>query len=244
MRTCYYNSAQGERKIHISEYTDNMEGKITCGEGHAVIAKRGNIREHHFCHKKAVDCSCSDGMTEWHSHFQDRVEKEYQEVRMSQTFPDKDEILHVADVCIPKEKIPNCNIPAFGYVIEFQHSPMNEDTMRKRESFYTMKGYNLIWVFDCYTWEYTIIRRVLAQRDGFEEIMLRKKKGSDYPLWAQFSNGIIKFLDFGKNSLLLVTKQSGPTITGLVIPMEHFDKHYLGTCISGNRDMRDFHHPL
>lgn len=244
MRTCYYNSVQGERKIHISEYTDQMDGKITCGEGHAVIAKRGNIRVHHFCHKKTVDCSYSDGMSDWHTQFQDRVEKEYQEVRMSQTFPDEDEIIHIADLCIPKEKIPNCNIPTNGYVVEFQHSPMDVNVMRERESFYTMKGYTLVWVFDCYTWEYSVMRRVLAQKDGYEEIMLRKKKGADYPLLAKYSEGIIKFLDFDKNSLLLVTKQSGSTITGLVIPMEQFDEKYLGQCVVQGRDFRDFNHPL
>ena len=241
MRIAY----SGDQRIDIHEYDTylmtckelGIEPFLTCAEGHQVIARRGDKNVHHFAHKAHTSCSCHDNKGTWHTSWQDRVVKEAREVRMR-----GDEKLHVADICIPVDKLPT---PCYykGYVIELQHSCMNIQTIQEREKFYTSQGYNLIWIFDCsIDWEYKIIRRYKSPHR--EEIAIRRVRGRDFHMHAQYSGNVLKFLDFNKNSLFMVTKQSGSMITGVVVPIEEFDLKYLGSYACSNRDMRPFHHSM
>lgn len=205
-------------RIHISEYTEDMKTKIFCGEGHPIVARKGDVRIHHFAHKNKCDCKYSNGMTDWHSSWQDRVDKKYQEIRLI-----KDGKLHIADVLIN------------GHIVEFQHSVISKEDVREREAFYSNYG-TLVWVFDTSSWGYSLTRNKSS-------LVLRKTRGPDFPLHASFTSPIIKILDFGKRDLFVVTSQKGSMLTGYTINMVEFDRTYLGIDSTTN-DIRPFHHPL
>ena len=211
----------GDKRIPIDEYQDDMSGNITCADGHKVVAKRGNIRVHHYSHLNS--CSCGSGdMSSWHIEFQDRARKECQEVRLMDKETGK--CTHIADTLIPSSALDymisdGCK----GYAIEYQHSPMNMDVIRERERFYTGLGYHLVWVFDTSNWSYTLISK------GEKEITIRRKQGARFPMDGAYTGNVSKILDMGRKQMLLVTKQSGPSITGVPIDMITFDKKYLGS---------------
>lgn len=216
-----------EKRIDINDDIPSGNPVFKCAEGHIVIPRRGTKNAHHFAHKASVECSCGDNKGEWHIWWQERVLPEFLEVR----FTDDTGKLHIADICVP------------GFIHEIQHSDMKVDVMRKREAFYTTQGYTLIWIFDCRDWEYNILKRQ-KQSDSSEEITFRKKRGKDFPLSGAISTNVLKFFDFGKNSLFQVSKQCGNTITGKTISLEDFDKKYLNSLVREERDCRVFHHPI
>lgn len=246
MRFCYMDlDGLCEKKIHIDEYKDHMSGKIYCAEGHLVVAKRGKQRVHHFAHKSGTLCSCHDNKGDWHIGSQNRVIKEAQEYRFVCKL-NQDNInskkLHIADVFVDKKYYTE-KMTKFtsydGIVIEYQHSPMTQDVMIKRENFYTgvstkLKNH-LVWIFDVTNWEYQIIRKPLPSN---KELLMRKKKGHDFPLLGSYTGHVTKILDFGKYDLLVVTKQQGASITGYIITIDEFDEFYLGKAISSISDSR------
>lgn len=258
MRIGYF----GEQRVDIREYDAflqmckeaGVEPVLTCGEGHIIIARRGEKNVHHFAHKASTLCSCSDNKGEWHIWFQDRCIKEGQEVRLKEKSTSGQEILHIADVLIPREKIPNTVLPSNvkGYVLEIQHSPMDERTMRERERFYTLQGYHLVWVFDCIKWETQQVRRLngtphlCTTDESYKpiELTIRRKRGPDFPILGKYTDNVTKIFDFNKNNLFVVTKQVGASITGYLISLEEFDRKYLGTYTVSEPDTRPFHHNL
>lgn len=240
----------GDKRIDINEYNEDMSGKLTCAEGHIVIAKRGDIRTHHFSHKNNCHCSSSEGMTDWHINWQNRAGKDGREIRLK-----ADGKMHIADTLIPISSlsqspwlhtINKCK----GFVIEYQHSPMNESVMRERESFYTAQGYHLVWVFDTKGWDYNMVRKSVSSTiptlntSNIGSITIRKRKGADFPLKGAYTGRVSKILDFGKKELLIVTKQNNMTITGDMISMELFNKIFLGDMAVPDTDDRPFHHSL
>ena len=47
LKVGYYNGL----RLHISEYDPKVhEGRVLCEDGHLLIAKRGEVRMHHFSH--------------------------------------------------------------------------------------------------------------------------------------------------------------------------------------------------
>lgn len=246
MRIAYFD----DKRVDIREYESflamckesEVEPYITCAEGHQVIAKRGEKNAHHFSHKANTICSSHDNKGPWHIWWQDRVQRDSQEVRLEGLSHNKQKILHIADTLIPLERLSHPhNIPPWngckGYVIEYQHSPMEEKVMRERESFYTQQGYHLIWIFDTSLWEIHIIRKGT-------EISFRKRRGADFPMLGAFSGKVTKIFDFNKNQLVVITSQVGSTMTGKVISLEEFDIKYLGSSAAQDIDIRPFHHPL
>lgn len=273
MRFAYLDlNGENEKKVHIDNYKDDMNGKIYCAEGHLVVAKRGNQRVHHFAHKSGTLCSCHDNKGDWHIESQNRAIKEAQEVRFishinismdnnisnTNNTSNKNNIgtskpkLHIADVFIDKSNFtPKMSkfISYDGIVIEYQHSPMTQEVMKKREDFYTGVStslkFHLVWVFDCTNWEYHIIRKpiitcnnTLSTNNNNKELMMRKIKGKEFALLGSYGSNVTKILDFGKYDLLVVTKQQGPTITGYTITIDEFDELFLGKCVSSNSDSR------
>lgn len=215
MRIAYHDGV----RVSIDAYDDKMSGSIVCAEGHALVAKRGAIRVHHYAHKSAQpSCCCSDNKGDWHVEWQDRVCKDAQEVRvMGPTGK-----LHVADIMCGK------------YVVEIQHSPMTMDTIKEREGFYTSLGYTLVWVFDTSGWEYSKIGTTGIRK---------RSRGQDHPLWASYDGQrIVKVLDFGKQHLMVVERQQGSSIYGSFISMDEFHKRYFDDKGMPNADMRPFHH--
>lgn len=230
MHIAYLDHTQ---RIDIKDYKDDMANRITCAEGHPVIAKRGTIRCHHFAHKISTSCSCHDNKGEWHIWWQDRTSIDMQEVRIHP--PGQN--LHIADILVPRSSIPNVAPGYKGVVIEVQHSPMDVITMRVRESFYTSQDYMLLWIFDTALWTY-------SKSQGQGCTIITRKTGSEFPLWASYQGKIRKILDFGKRQLFLVTGQSKNRITGTIMSLDDFDRTFLGSSIIINPDMRPFHHDI
>jgi competence CoiA-like predicted nuclease len=209
-----YND-KGER-IHIQDYVD---GDIFCPDGHLLIAKKGQVRMHHYSHKSVSDCRFNCNKGPWHTEFQDRARKEHQEIRL--TIGEK---LHIADTLVG------------NYVIEYQHSPISAEDIKDRENFYTSLGYILVWVFDTSSWEYSITKNTSS-------LILLKKRGPDFPLLASCTHPVIKILDFGKRELFVVTSEKGKRLMGYTINLLEFDKIYLSIPKTTN-NVRPFHHPL
>lgn len=109
----------------------------TCGN--IVLAKCGKIKAWHWCHK-ANECDpWSEGETDWHLFWKSHVPKERVEVRMKEG-----DSQHRADLVTER-----------GTVVEFQHSPIDAQTIAAREQFYG----DMAWIFDCRTarirkWQY------------------------------------------------------------------------------------------
>lgn len=94
-----------------------------------VVAKCGKIKVWHWAHL-SVDCDpWSEGMTEWHIGWQNEFPEECREVVIQRNGE-----IHRADIMLPD-----------GTVIEFQHSPISQDEIAKREEFY---GEKMAWMFD------------------------------------------------------------------------------------------------
>lgn len=199
--------------ISIDEYVEGMS--ITCAYGCPLTAKRGEKNRHHFSH---ISNTCKNNKGEWHTKFQDRVSKQYQEIRIYSESLCK---YHIADVCINNT------------VIEFQHSNMDEKTIRKREAFYTSMGYKLVWVFHVPLWNYKIMTTG----------KMRRISGSTFPLKANYKNCTV-ILDMDKKQLVKITGIKGSIISYVPITMKEFDSIYLYDNTEENRDMRPFHHNL
>jgi len=104
------------------------------GCGNEVLSKCGEINIHHWAHLSGVDCDLwSEPETPWHRDWKNRFPEEWREVFIR---GDSDS-WHRADVAIPG-----------GPVIEFQHSNLNPEEIRKREDFYTQHANGIIWIVD------------------------------------------------------------------------------------------------
>ena len=96
-----------------------------------MIAKCGKIKVHHWSHKSKQNCDrWWENETIWHREWKDCFETEWQE------FVHKDEATgekHIADVTT-----------SHGWTIEFQHSPMDDEERKARNTFYK----KIVWVID------------------------------------------------------------------------------------------------
>jgi competence protein CoiA len=99
--------------------------------GSELIARCGEIKIHHWAHKGNRECDAWwEPETEWHRAWKSHFHSDWQEVIH------KDELTgekHIADVKTDK-----------GLVVEFQHSYINAEERKSRESFYK----NMIWIVD------------------------------------------------------------------------------------------------
>ncbi len=100
---------------------------IGCHE--EVISKCGNIKVHHWAHKRKDDCDTwSEPETQWHREWKNKFPESYREV----VFRDDNTLeFHRADVHT-----------SGGVTIEFQNSPLSVEEFNQRNTFYK----KLIWV--------------------------------------------------------------------------------------------------
>lgn len=107
-----------------------------------LIVKNGNVRIPHFAHRNRCDCDDFDSdMSEWHRNWQKK-------------FPLKNrEVVLKMDVDHPfaeryKKLVRRADVLCYGYVIEFQSSPITSSEFDERTDFYQMLGYKVIWIFN------------------------------------------------------------------------------------------------
>lgn len=95
-----------------------------------VTARCGKQRAWHWAHDSKRECDSWWEETEWHRMWKSHFPVEWQEV-----------ILH--DVQLNEKHIADIRTK-HGLVMEFQHSPLDPQECRKRESFYK----NMVWIVD------------------------------------------------------------------------------------------------
>lgn len=115
------------------EVTYSKEEAICPDCNSKVFGRYGLIKPKHWSHAKTADCDkWYEPITQWHIDWQNKFDKEYQEIRMTDNLTGE---IHRADV-----KLPN------GTVIEIQNSPIKPEEIEKRESFYGRE--NMIWIIN------------------------------------------------------------------------------------------------
>ena len=118
-----------------------------CGE--PLIHKKGKRRVAHFSHKQQSDCFMSrnkDYMSEWHIRMQTFFPKESREYRFQDGETGE---VHIADVF---DTTTNT-------VIEFQHSPIQENEYLSRTNFHLNNGRRIVWIFD---------ESIETEKDGYK----------------------------------------------------------------------------
>lgn len=159
------------------------------GCGNEVVSKCGEKVIWHWAHLSKVKCDhWWENETEWHRDWKDQFSKEEQEVVC---FADDGE-KHIADV-----KLKN------GFVLEFQHSPIQKVEVIQRNNFYQ----DIIWIVNG-------LRRA-ADYSNFCTALKNGQKINNIPLtfivkidshrlfedWGRYSKPI--FIDFSEEDLIL-----------------------------------------
>ncbi len=113
------------------EVTYSREEAICPDCNSKVFGRDGRVKSKYWSHSKTPDCDkWHEPITQWHIDWQNKFDKEYQEVRMEDKATGE---IHRADV-----KLPN------GTVVEIQNSPIKLEEIEKRESFYGQE--NMVWI--------------------------------------------------------------------------------------------------
>jgi competence protein CoiA len=110
------------------EPTKGAKGLCPCC-GSELVARCGEIKVHHWAHKKKCDDHWWENETEWHRNWKNQFPKEWQEIIQRDESGEK----HIADVKTSS-----------GWTIEFQHSPISKEERDSRDYFYN----KLIWIVD------------------------------------------------------------------------------------------------
>lgn len=229
------------KRVEIKSYSvEEHQGKIVCGEGHPLIAKRGEVIQHHYAHLPGYGdhCGASDGKTSWHLWWQDRLQEKFLEFRIQK------EVLKIADaVNLQDGKLK---------VIEFQNSVMSKTEMAFREKFYTRTDLlsslgvpycqsELFWVFNA---EFCSLQIELIFGDY---LCGRLTGGSKYMLEAKAT----AFLDFGKRQLVQIlaldkVSTEAPMLIGRIISLELLDQFLFKDILIEEKslDKREYRHPL
>lgn len=150
-----------------------------------VIAKCGEVRDHHWAHKGHYQCDpWRENKGDWHRAWQDAFPDDWQEVICR-----ADDKWHVADVKTARD----C-------VIEFQHSYLKPEDRRARDAFYP----KLAWVVDATrretdrkqfeeafnrgTWAVAQQQIFIRQMRSDECALLREWAGTNAPVFFDFGN--------------------------------------------------------
>jgi hypothetical protein len=219
----------GNIRIHIDDYDEALhEGKVQCPDGHILIAKKGNIREHHFCHRSKENCQSSNGKTGWHIYWQERLRPTAIEFRIK-----KPEILKIAD----SVNLLNQNTLS---IVEFQNSKMEEEEFRLREAFYTrtdlLSEWGLPYCISTLTWVFNLTDCDIEIDHVFGDVLcFRWVKGTKY----MFNAKAPMYWDFGKRELIYIVEISKAKvieskILGIILPIEDFDAYYFQNALKDN----------
>lgn len=124
---------ENRQKVNVNNATkDHQYFCPICGECLSIRAMDSLAMKAHFAHKRGTMCDDWDhDMSEWHCTWQEKFPEEYREVVV-----ENNGVKHRADILINNT------------VIEFQHSPITAEELKRRNDFYLSCGYNIVWVFD------------------------------------------------------------------------------------------------
>ena len=146
-----------------------------------LVARCGEIKVHHWAHKKKCNDHWWENETEWHRDWKNKFPKDWQEIIHKDTVGEK----HIADVKTLED-----------WVVEFQHSPISKEERSSRDNFYK----KIIWVVDG-TRRKTDIRQ-------FKQILneeSRIDKPSKKILWVNFAQHNRLLMDWkGSDSLIFI----------------------------------------
>lgn len=130
-----------------------------------MIAKCGEVREHHWAHDKGAECSDtwnSGKETDWHRAWKNEFPDDWQERVLTDSETGEK---HIADVLTDK-----------NLVLEFQHSPIDPDERRAREAFYSKDGRSMVWIVDA-----------LKNRGTLKKVtMFMREKTPRFETWQLF----------------------------------------------------------
>lgn len=234
---CYINNIA----ININDYKDSM-GIPYDANGKKMIIKRGSKRIHHFARKTKNNIK-GNKMSDWHKWWQTRVNKEHTEIEYKIK-----QYWYRADI-----------VNNDGLIIELQKSPINIETIEKRENFYKigltqsfLKNFSknciselskiqfrniiklprgMIWIWDCSNID------IIIEEQYNNIICFKWIKGSQFMLDAKERS----FLDFNKRGLIEIMgikKRSTPKIVGKIWSLYEFDKEFLKYCLINNAETR------
>lgn len=142
------------QQIAISEYDATKHGRLTDEHGATLIAKRGQVKIHHFA-RDVTHHSGEQKMTDWHRKWQAVVAEQQREQRIN-----RDGVLHIADL-----------VTVDGRVIELQHSPISVTEINERERFY---GRDMIWIFDLTAFKSTKLLLTNGAADLYSSLVTRR----------------------------------------------------------------------
>ncbi len=182
-----------------------------------MISKCGKVKVWHWAHRNISHCDpWWESETKWHREWKSHFPSEWQEVSQIDL---KTGEKHIADVKNP-----------FDLVIEFQHSPLNDQERISRENFYNQ----MVWVIDgC---------RNKLDKGHFE--MGLSEPIQDNPLifkinWYSQSrllhywgkSQVKVFIDFGENILWNLVLYDDNRRIGAVAPLTK--KAFINDCLKG-----------
>ena len=128
---CYIN----DKCIHINEYKKNKnqykKDKIFCYRGHELVDCK---KETYFHHKNSDDVG-GEPMSEWH-------------LRMQSYFPVTEKWFKNNNSSQLKARRADVVIEEFNYVIEIQHSKIDDANVKCRHDDYKLHNMNVIWLID------------------------------------------------------------------------------------------------
>lgn len=132
--------------IDVDIAIKNPDSKYYCRScGGELIIKKGNVRIKHFAHKNK--CTCDDyheNMSEWHRYWQKKFPIRNREVPLKID----DSILQTSFIECLKKTERRADILCYGYVIEFQNSPITSKEFNERTWFYNALGKKVVWIFN------------------------------------------------------------------------------------------------
>lgn len=172
--------------------------------GAELIARCGNIKMNHWAHKGKLMCDVWwENETEWHRAWKNNFPVEWQEIIH---FDDNTGEKHIADTKTTE-----------GWVLEFQHSPIKQEEILSRNTFYK----KIIWVADGLRRERDKKQLDKAIEDGatFETNNFQFNK----IYFPEFSRMLMEWLDCGKPVFL----DFNETLMPLVLPIRHKKEVYL-----------------
>ncbi|MGG7060148.1 competence protein CoiA [Clostridium nigeriense] len=177
-----------ENLIDIDFAVKNANNKYYCrsckGE---LIIKKGNVRINHFAHKNKCECNdYHENMSEWHRYWQKKFPIKNREVPLK------------IDNSIRRkfEKTERrADVLCYGYVIEFQNSPITSKEFDERTWFYNSLGKKVVWIFN-------MIEEYNEKIESIGDWSNKSDNGGKY-LWKYASKTFINYDSYDKDVILI-----------------------------------------